>query len=124
MSRHKLLKGSVSLTLTSGDDKIDRCAIVQAVSTILGSSDTIEFIGNLGSIREWFMGFGEPLSQQRLLQEGELKVEEHVLQSPPTVPHPSITQTEDGNESNIIMAGDVRQGFLNYDQEFTSLQRK
>ncbi|CAF1525376.1 unnamed protein product [Didymodactylos carnosus] len=104
MSRHKLLKGSVSLTLTSGDDKIDRCAIVQAVSTILGSSDTIESIGNLGSIREWFIGFGEPLSQQRLLQEGELKV--------------------DGNESNIIMAGDVRQGFLNYDQEFTSLQRK
>ncbi|CAF0942152.1 unnamed protein product, partial [Didymodactylos carnosus] len=74
MSRHKLLKGSVSLTLTSGDDKIDRCAIVQAVSTILGSSDTIESIGNLGSIREWFIGFGDPLSQQRLLQEGELKV--------------------------------------------------
>ncbi|CAF1314530.1 unnamed protein product [Didymodactylos carnosus] len=34
MSRHKLLKWSIALTLTSGDDKIDRCAIKEPVSAV------------------------------------------------------------------------------------------
>ena len=73
MSVHQLLREAVLLTLQSGDSRIDRKALAEAIGTVVPLSE-VEAIGNLGSMAEWYVMLKSTNAREKFLGGKELRV--------------------------------------------------
>ncbi|CAF2927116.1 unnamed protein product [Rotaria sp. Silwood2] len=78
MTSHQLLQDSVGLTLVSGNDRIDRTAIINTISKIVPVNQ-IESFGNLGDAKKWFILFKTNSSKEKMLQLEHLKVRDQIF---------------------------------------------
>ncbi|CAF1348879.1 unnamed protein product, partial [Adineta steineri] len=76
--QHHLFQESVALTLTKGNDRIDRNAVIKVIGRYIPVEDVDSF-GNLGDHDKWFIIFKSSASKEKFLTLENLEVDDQVF---------------------------------------------
>jgi len=77
-AQHHLFQESVALTLSKGNDRIDRNAVINVIGKYIPVDDVDSF-GNLGDHDKWFIIFKSASSKEKFLTLEHLKVDGQVF---------------------------------------------
>ncbi|CAF3959989.1 unnamed protein product [Adineta steineri] len=78
IAQHHLFQESVALTLTKGNDRIDRNAVIKVIGRYIPVEDVDSF-GNLGDHDKWFIIFKSSASKEKFLTLENLEVDDQVF---------------------------------------------